>query len=375
MVNFLVSHKALLTGLNTVASALPPKTSLPSLSNILLEAEGNSLMLAATDLDTTVITSVPATVSSSGSVALPGKKLLEIVRELSGSDVSFKSTGSRTAISCENSSFTLPGSTRDSFPSLPSVDRSRQGTELPLESVKNGIRKTSYAVAGASELRASLTGSLWKMTPEHFEMVATDGHRLARIRMLELRSDEELEAIVAPKALNLLLRISSEDTSESVHISSQGSQVSFHVGDTSIFSRIIDGPYPPYEKVIPAANELHLLADREDLLSALRRMSIIANPATKQIMFTIEHDRVILQAENTDAGEAREDLSAEYDNDPIQLAFNGNLIMDILRNIEGERVRISMHDSSTAVIITESEKSDSIDYLTLVMPVRLPDSV
>lgn len=372
MVNLLVDHKTLLLGLNTVASALPPKTSLPSLSNILLETDGEKLRLAATDLDTTVVTWIPATISSQGAIALPGKKLLEIVRELDGSDVSISTSGSRTSISCEKSSFTLPGSSRDSYPSLPSAGSEDSMIELPLATIKEAIRKTSYAVAGASEIRASLTGSLWKFLPDGLEMVATDGHRLARIRQLDMKADTDIEAIIAPKALNLLQRLS---TSEKVSMSSQGSQVSFHVGETSIYSRVIDGPYPPYEKVIPSSNDLMLVLNREDLLGALKRMSIIANPATHQIMFTIEHNRVILQAENTDAGEAREDIEADYASDPLQIAFNGNLVMDILRSMTSEDICMKMHDSSTAVIITEVSDDESVDYLTLVMPVRLPDPV
>ena len=373
MVNLLVDHKTLLQGLNTVASALPPKTSLPSLSNILLESEGEKLRLAATDLDTTVITWIPATISSQGSIALPGKKLLEIVRELNGSDVSISTSGSRTTISCDKSSFTLPGSSRDSYPSLPSPGSEEEMIELPLSRIREGISRTSYAVAGASEIRASLTGSLWKFSSEEgLEMVATDGHRLAKIRIPGLGGETNLEAIIAPKALTLLQRLSS---GENVLMASQGSQVSFHVGETSVFSRVIEGPYPPYEKVIPSGNQLELAVDRVDLLGALKRMSIIANPATHQILFTIERNRVILQAENTDAGEAREDLEAVYDSDPLQIAFNGNLIMDILRNMTSTDVRMKMQDSSTAVIITEVTEDDSYDYLTLVMPVRLPDPV
>jgi len=372
MVNLLVDHKTLLLGLNTVSSALPPKTSLPSLSNILLETEGEKLRLAATDLDTTVITWIPATISSQGAIALPGKKLLEIVRELNGTDVSISSTGARTSISCDKSSFTLPGSSRDSYPSLPSPGSPEDRIELSLSLVKEGIRRTSYAVAGASEIRASLTGSLWKFSSESLEMVATDGHRLARISMKELKADSDVEAIIAPKALNLLQKLS---TSDSVSMSFQGSQVSFHVGETSIYSRVIEGPYPPYEKVIPSGNDKDLTLNRTDLLGALKRMSIIANPATHQIMFTVEHNRVILHAENTDAGEAREDIEAVYTADPLQIAFNGNLVMDILRNMTSEDVRLNMLDSSTAVIITEEKENDVVDYLTLVMPVRLPDPV
>lgn len=372
MLKLLVDHKTLLDGLNTVASALPPKTSLPSLSNILVETDGDVLRLAATDLDTTVITLIPATISTQGAVALPGKKLLEIVRELSGSDVSISTSGSRTSISCEKSSFTLPCSSRDSYPSLPSPGVAADRIGLPLFVVKEAVKKTAYAVAGASEIRASLTGLFWRLNSEGLEMVATDGHRLAKVKMTEVKGDTEIEAILAPKALNLLLKINSE---QPVFMSSQGSQISFHVDDTSIYSRMIEGPYPPYEKVIPLKNSDILNINREDLLGALRRMRIIANPATHQVMFTVEHNRVILHAENTDAGEAREDIEAVYEKDPLQIAFNGTLIMDIMRNMKSENVLFHLHDSSTAVIITEEKQEAGTDYLTLVMPVRLPDTV
>ncbi len=372
MVKLLVDHKTLLNGLNTVASALPPKTSLPSLSNILLETEGDMLRLAATDLDTTVVTLIPATISTQGAIALPGKKLLEIVRELSGTDVSVNTSGSRTTISCEKSSFTLPSSSRDSYPSLPNPGAEDDRISLPLNLVKEAIKKTVYAVAGASEIRASLTGLFWKLNSEGLVMVATDGHRLAKIQMTELTGDSEIEAIMAPKALNLLLKINSEDP---IYMSSQGTQISFHINDTSIYSRLIEGPYPPYEKVIPQSNNDVLSINRLDLFGALKRMRIIANPATHQIMFTVEHNKVLLHAENTDAGEAREDIEVIYDKEPLQIAFNGNLIVDILRNMKSEFVLFHLNDSSTAVIITEEKQDAGIDYLTLVMPVRLPDTV
>ncbi len=372
MVKMLVDLRTLLNGLNTVSAALPSKTSLPSLSNILLETVGDQLRLAATDLDTTVITVIPATISTQGSVALPGKKLLEIVRELSGSDVSITTSGSRTTISCDKSSFTLPSNSKESYPSLPSSVSESDSISLPLDIVKQAIRKTVYAVAGASEIRASLTGLFWKLNPENLEMVATDGHRLAKVNLISVNADTTMEVILAPKALNLLLKI---DSDESVLMSSLGSQISFHIGSISIFSRMIEGPYPPYEKVIPQDNNDILKINREDLFSALRRMRIIANPATHQIMFTVERNRVILHAENTDAGEAKEEIDAVYDKDPLQIAFNGNLIMDILRNMSSEDIIFHLHDSSTAVIIKEHEPSDETDYLTLVMPVRLPDTV
>ncbi len=373
MIKFSVDHKSFLTGLNTVAAALPPKTSLPSLSNILIETLDDKLKIAATDLDTTVITFIPATITTPGAVTLPGKKLLEIVRELNGNEVDISTTGSRISISCNKSNFSLPTSSRDSYPSLPSTEINADSITFPIGILKEGIKRTVYAIAGSSELRAALTGCLWKQTELGLVMVSTDGHRLAKVILPSLKTETEKEfsAIVAPKALNLLLKINSED---SVIMSSQGTQISFHIGETSIFSRIIEGVFPPYDKVIPANNEILLELNKKDLYDALRRMRIIANPATQQVIFTIEHNRLILQAENTDAGEAREDIEAVFNSDPIQIAFSGNLITEILKTMNSEDIVMKLHDSEVAVIFVEKEKNADIEYLTLVMPVKLPDN-
>lgn len=370
MVKLLVSYADLLKGLSIVANALPPKTSLPSLTNILLETEADRLRLAATDLDTSVITSIPATISTQGSVALPGKKLLEIVKELPGGDIHIGGSGSRVTISCGSSNFVLAGSSRESFPSLPSPAEV-QFMEIPLKAVSDAVRKTVFAVA-SDDYRPALNGALWKMGPEGLEIVATDGHRLARMRLSELSFEKGLEAIVAPKALYLMGRLGEEDN---ISFGSQGTQICIRSGETVVFSRIIEGPYPPYEKVIPAENPLVLSVNRQDLVASLRRMRIIANPATHQVRFTLEPGKIILQAENTDAGEAREDLSARFDAEPLQIAFNGDFLMEILKNMDGESVVLKIRDGGTAVLIEELEQDPGSEYLALLMPVRLANTV
>jgi DNA polymerase-3 subunit beta len=370
MVKLLVSYGDLLKGISIVANALPPKTSLPSLTNILLETESDRLRLSATDLDTSVITSVPATISTQGSVALPGKKLLEIVKELPGGDIHIGGSGSRITISCGNSNFVLAGSSRETFPSLPSSS-DIAFTELPLKAVSEAVRKTAFAVA-SDDYRPALNGALWKMGSSGLEMVATDGHRLARMRLGSVSSDKPLEAIVAPKALNLLGRLGEDET---ILLGSQGTQICFKSGETAVFSRIIEGPYPPYEKVIPSENPHVLTAGRMDLIAGLRRMRIIANPATHQVRFTLEPGKMILQAENTDAGEAREELQARFESDPLQIAFNGDFLMEILKNMDSESVILRIRDGATAVVIEELEQESGVDYLALLMPVRLANAV
>ncbi len=367
MIKLLVAQADLLKGLNMVAAAVPPRTNLPALTNILLEAGRDQLNLAATDLDTTITTSVPATVTTPGSVALPGRKLHEIVRELPSSDVHMGGTGSRISIACGSSSFVVSGAARDSYPELPTRGDSTAAV-LPLSVLSSAIRRTSFAVA-REDYRPALNGELWKLGPEGLEMVATDGHRLARIHLSEITSPVRFEAIVAPKALSLLLRLGEEGD---VTVRFQGSQISFELGGTTIFSRTIEGPYPPYEKVIPTDNDKSLGIGREDIHAALRRMRIIANPATHQVKLSLEAGNVVVQAENTDAGEAREKLEGDYQGEPLQVGFNADFLMEILRNMTAERVVFRLKNSSSAVVLENEAPEPGTSYLSLLMPVRLP---
>ena len=371
MIKLLVNHSDFLKGLNCVATALPSRSSLPYLTNVLLETEGDTLRLSATDLDTTVITILPASVTTSGSITLPGKKLHEIIRELPEDEVRLSGTGNRITISCGNGSFSLTGNSSEQFPSLPS----KSGVEpasIPVDIFSDAIRKTSYAVA-RDDYRATLNGALLTINKSGFEMVATDGHRLSCISIGSLSSDVDIQALITQKALNLFAKLSSEGD---VQIRFKGSQISFEFGDTVIFSRTIDGEYPPYRKVIPENNNNILKADRNELLSVLRRVKTMSNPSTHQIKFTLEKNKVIIHAESADAGEAHEELVSEYNGTPFQIGFNGLFLMEILRNMNCDRIVMKMKDSGTAVLISdESETEGSDTYLALIMPVKLTNLI
>lgn len=367
MIKLLVSQSDLLRGLNSVATALPARSSLPYLTNVLLETEGDRLKLAATDLDTTVITTIPASITTSGSITLPGKKFHEIIRELPEDEVRLNGTGNRITISCGKGSFTLGGSSSEQFPSLPTKG-SAEPAVIPIGVLSESIRKTSYAVA-RDDYRATLNGVLVDIGPKGFEMVATDGHRLSCLTLKSLSSSNEIKALVAPKALNLFAKLSSEGD---VKVRFQGSQISFEFNETMIFSRTIDGEYPPYRKVIPDDNSNVLTVDREDLVAVLRRVKTMANPTTHQVKFSLEPGAVVVHAESADAGEARETLNAEYSTEPFQVGFNGNFLMEVLRNMNCVSIRMMMKNSSTAVVIKDAEEAEDGDsYLALLMPVKL----
>ena len=239
---------------------------------------------------------------------------------------------------------------------------------VPVDVLSDAIRKTSYAVA-KDDYRATLNGALLDIGDSGFEMVATDGHRLSCITLGSISSKSHIHALITQKALNLFAKLSSEGD---VKIRYKGSQISFEFEDTIIFSRTIDGEYPPYRKVIPTDNDCVLSVSREDLLSVLRRVKTMANPSTHQIKFSLEQDRILVHSESADAGEAQEELNAQYSGRPFQIGFNGNFLMEILRNMNCSRILISMKDSNTAVLINDEEEKEGADsYLALIMPVKL----
>lgn len=367
MIKFLVNHSDLLKGLNSVATALPARSSLPYLTNVLLETEGDKLKLSATDLDTTVITTIPASITTAGSITLPGKKLHEIVRELPEEEVRMSATGNRITINCGQGLFSLSGSSSDQFPTLPSKSN-MEPCIVPVNIFSDAIGKTSYAVA-KDDYRATLNGALLDIGKDGFEMVATDGHRLSCISLSSIRSDNSIKALITQKALNLFAKLSSDGD---VKIRFKGSQISFEFDNTMIFSRTIDGEYPPYKKVIPKDNDCILHTDRESLIAVLRRVKTMANPSTHQVKFSLEKEKTVVHAESTDAGEAKETLLSEYDGNPFQVGFNGNFLMEILRNMSCERIVMRMKNSNTAVLINDEEESEGDDsYLALIMPVKL----
>ncbi len=367
MIKLLVNQSDLLKGLNSVATALPARSSLPYLTNVLIETTGDRLKLAATDLDTTVITTIPASVTTSGTITLPGKKFHEIIRELPEDEVRLNGTGNRITISCGKASFTLSGSSSEQFPSLPALGTAEPAI-LPIGVLSEAIRKTAYAVA-RDDYRATLNGVLVNIGPDGFEMVATDGHRLSCLALKSLSSQSTIKALVAPKALNLFAKLSSEGD---VKVRFQGSQISFEFNETQIFSRTIDGEYPPYRKVIPDDNSNVLKVDRQELIAVLRRIKTMANPTTHQVKFSLEPGAVVVHAESADAGEALEALNAEYATDPFQIGFNGNFLMEVLRNMGCSSIRMMMKNASTAVVIQDEEESEDGDsYIALLMPVKL----
>ncbi len=370
--NFTITRQNLQKGLAAVSATIPSKTTLPVLSNILFEADAEGIRMSATDLDVGVRIRVPADVKESGSLTAPGKKIQEIAKELPDQPVQVNSRGDQVEIRCGKSHFKLNGLPSDDFPELPSVPFDG-GWSAAGKDLLSLIRHTSFAVS-TEESRPVLNGVLWELRDGEMRMVATNGHRLARMRIPAGPSMETTtQLIVPPDALQQVQRLFSED--DEVSVARDGNQLGFRSGGTEVYTRLIEGTYPNYEQVIPKDNDKHAFIDRRALESAVKRVAAVASDQTHRIRMEFDSDRMVFNVLTPDLGEAHDELEVGYDGEPISIGFNANYLLEVLRYVGTDEVKMSFRAPERAATVEPmaGENQEVADYLCLVMPLRLAD--
>jgi DNA polymerase-3 subunit beta len=367
-----ITREQLQEGLVAVAASIPAKTTLPILSNILLEATKDGIRLSGTDLDIAVSTTVNASVDQEGAITLPARKLVEIVRELPSAAIRLTASGEqRVTIECGRSRFRLLGLPREEFPAFPSV-KFEGGWRTSSKELQKLIGHVAFA-ASTEESRPILNGVLWELRPERMRMVATNGHRLARMDVptSETQGASQADLIVPPKALDQIRRLF--DTDETVEIARSENHLGFRTSSTQIFTRLIEGPYPNYEQVIPRENDKAATADKAALTAALRRMSIVASDQTHRIRMAFANGSCKLSVQTPDLGEAQEELNVSYEGDPLEIGFNAAYLLEILKYIPTDEVRMTFKAPERAATCEPVGWDDPASYLALVMPLRLVD--
>jgi DNA polymerase-3 subunit beta len=354
-----------------VTATIPAKTTLPVLANILVETTEKGIRLSGTDLDIAVSTEVAADVEAPGAITIPAKKLSEIARELPPSPVKIASAGEqRVTLDCGRSHFKILGLPRDEFPSFPAV-RFNESWRIRSGDLQKLISHTSFAVS-TEESRPILNGVLWELRPEMMRMVATNGHRLAKMELpIKTASAPSSDLIVPPKALEQVRRLFPED--EELEIARGENHLGFRSPFTAVFTRLIEGPYPPYDQVIPRDNNRIAIADRASFTSALRRMSVIASDQTHRIRLSFNAALVRFSVQTPDLGEATDELPIRFNGDPLDIGFNANYLLEILRYIPTEEVKLTFKAPERAATLEPEGWSDPASYLCLVMPLRLLD--
>jgi len=367
---FTISREKLQEGLTAVGPSVPNKTTLPVLANLLLETTERGIRLSGTDLDIAVSTEVSADVESTGAITIPAKKLTEIARELPPAPVKVAAVGEqRITLECGRSKFKLLGLPRDEFPTFPQV-RFNGSWRVRSGDLQKLISHTAFAVSN-EESRPILNGVLWELRPDRMRMVATNGHRLTRMDLPLSSSGTAGDLIVPPKALEQVRRLFPAE--EELEIAQGDNHLGFRSPFTVVFTRLIEGPYPNYEQVIPRDNDRVAISDKVALTSALKRMSVIASDQTHRIRLSFNAGLLRFSVQTPDLGEAQDELPIRFTGDPIDIGFNANYLLEILRYMPTDEVRITLKAPERAVTLEPEGWNDSASYLCLVMPLRLMD--
>jgi DNA polymerase-3 subunit beta len=372
--------------LQLVQGIVERKNSIPILSNVLAEASGEQLQISATDLDVSLRTACPAQPVGEGAITLAAKKLYEIVRSLPESDVHLKLLPDAwTSIECERVRFKMAGLPREDFPALPEGGGATR-VELPAAALRELIVRTSFAIT-AEDARYYLAGALLVLEPDAVAAVATDGHRLSYARRKHaLEVSEPLRVLVPRKAIQELARLLEGE--ESVSFEQGENHLVFSVGRRTLASKLIEGQFPAYEKVVDASGKQRVVVEREGFAAAIRRVSLLSSERSRSVKVSLAPERLELASSSPELGEAREsvpiDYSGEplevgfnaqyildYSGEPLEVGFNAQYILDFLNAVGTERVRMELTDHESQGVFSPDENGEESDYRYVVMPMRL----
>lgn len=369
---FTTKRDDLSSRLQAVLGVISSRTTLPILGNVLLTATNDGITVAATDLDLSMTATVAAKVNKTGSTTVPARTFAEVVRELPDEDVHVAVANHRMEVKSGQGVYKMSGMSPEEFPRLPGIPEGGAVT-IPIDQLRSMVHRTIYAVS-TDETRPALNGILWQSNGEKMHMVATDGHRLARVSVADNRlAGLKNELIVPPKALSLVLKMATDDTAE-VAVMFGEKNIVFKVGDVIITSRLIEGPYPNYNQVIPKGNDKFLTVDGATLAAAVRRVAVLSNSLTKQVKFALSGNTIELSATNQDVGgEARETIPCEYKGEDLEIGYNANYVLDMLKNFDAGNVVFELATSISAGLVRAADDPDKEKYLCLVMPLRLAD--
>ncbi|HEY9004161.1 MAG TPA: DNA polymerase III subunit beta [Mucilaginibacter sp.] len=368
---FIVSTSTLLKQLQSVSGALSNSTVLPILENFLFEIKDGNLTISATDLQTSMTTSLTVEAKENGRIAIPSRILLDTLKSLPEQPIAFNIDDTTFAIEINagDGKYKLSGENGEDFPKIPVVENA-SSVNLPASVLAEAINKTIFAVSN-DELRPAMTGVYCQLSTSSLTFVATDAHKLVRYRRKDAKAASTASFILPKKALNLLKSaLPSEDINVSVEYNS--TSAFFKFSNINLVCRLIDERYPDYEAVIPKNNPNKLTIDRQAFLSSLNRVAIYANKTTHQVRLKISGSELNISSEDIDfANEAHERLSCQYDGEDIEIGFNAKFLIEMLKNLAGEEVMLEMSTPNRAGLLLPQNGDENEDVLMLVMPVML----
>ena len=367
-----IERAALLKSLGHVQSVVERRNTIPILSNVLIEAnESGVIKLMATDLDLQVVETVEAQVETAGSITVSAHTLFDIARKLpEGSQVQLDAAEGKMKVNAGRARFNLQTLPRDDFPIIAEGELPTS-FELPASSLIQIIEKTRFAIS-TEETRYYLNGIFLHVQDEDtpvLKAAATDGHRLARVTLPRPAGAEGMPDVIIPrKCINELHKLLTENSEASVQVNLSASKIRFTLGTAILTSKLIDGTFPDYTRVIPTGNDKILKLDPKSFAQGVDRVSTIATEKTRAVKMGLDKDKVTLSVTSPDNGTATEEVAADYGSDSFEIGFNANYLKDILHQIDGDTVELHLADAGAPTLIRQDEKSPA---LYVLMPMRV----
>jgi DNA polymerase-3 subunit beta len=349
------------------------KNTIPILANVLLEAKGDEVRLLATDLEVGLRSKCKATVSKPGSITLPAKKFYEIVKSLPETDIRVSEDKGGVKVAADRFDSRMQTLPREDFPTLP---ESAGGATVSLSpaSLKEMVAKTQFAITG-EDTRYFLNGALFVLRPDSMSLVATDGHRLALVNVNRDATSKngsgavENKAILPKKTLGELARLLGEGDGE-ISYERGENHLFFNVGDRMLISRMIDGQFPAYERVIPKGNDKHIEFERDRLTNAVKRVALLSNERSRAVKIQIDKGKVDVTSSSPDLGEAHETIPVEYSGPPMQICFNAQYVLDFLSAVTTDIVALELKDEVSQAVM-KPVGAEGYDYTYVIMPMRV----
>ena len=370
---FSVSKADLVRELNLSQGVVEKKTTIPILSNVLIEADGNQLTLTATDLELGIRCTTPAKVKSSGAGTVPAKKLLDYVRLLPDADVQVKFSDTHWAsLVCGRSKSRIAGMSRDSYPELPEMPPAM--AQIPIGLLAGMIGKTIFSISN-EESRFTLNGALLQLKGNSISMVATDGHRLAMVETENplAGGDVSYKALLPRKAMAEILKLASdaEDKDAAVDFSGDENHLFFQLGARLLISRKLTGNFPDFERVLPKSHAHAVSMNRDELRASIERVSQFADERSRAIKLQFADNEATVHSSLSESGESEDSLSVEYVGPTVEIGFNAQYLLDFLRALPEAQVAFHFKDSQSAGEMRPAGEGVSYNYRYVVMPMRI----
>jgi DNA polymerase-3 subunit beta len=368
---FTVSKSDLVRELVLTQGVVEKRTTIPILSNLLIEASQDRVQFTATDLELAVRCGCPAQVKKSGSGTIPAKRFLDYVRLLPDADVQIKFLDNQwVSIVCGRSRTRIAGMSRESYPELPEMNDKL--AEIPAAQLASMIQQTIFAIS-AEESRFTLNGGLMLLKPESLVMVSTDGHRLAMVeRPMPLGPGASYRALLPRKAMTELLKLSAEAAEDSVfQFGATDNHLFFQLGDRLLISRKLTGNFPDYERVLPKDQPNSIVIGRDEFRSTLERVAQFSDERSHAVRIRIEPGEVKVHSSLSETGESEESLTTSYDGPATEIGFNAFYVLEFLRACAESEVRFRFKDAANAGELQPAGEDVNYTYRYIIMPMRI----